>query len=233
MQWTTEQTVETGDHRFIDMAVVSEVNSTLADYMKALILFQISQFIMSSKMESSAEMVSEIWINIVKRSYFVESPHLMQPFGASQKSMLYFNRAEQVMKHIVFGYSKNEIVFAKIVSMLSLYESLSSHDRSSFKTETASRIYLAALLYYSGHLQCAVYLCTQVATSFKKKNEYSREVRNLKVNSLLFIDELAAIAGFLLLRRNVLRIRNKSICLLSSEILYDICLFKATPKVKK
>jgi len=233
MQWTTEQTVETGDHRFIDMAVVSEVNNTLADYMKALILFQISQFILSSKKESYVEIVCEIWINIVKRSYFVESPHLLQPFGVSQKSMLYFNSAEQVMKHIVFGYSKNEIVFAKIVAMLSLYESLSSHDRSSFKTETASRIYLAALLYYRGHLQCAVYLCTQVATSFKKKNEYSREVRNLKVDSLLFIDELAAIAGFLLLRRNVLRIRNKSICLLSSEILYDICLFKATPKVKK
>ena len=214
---------------FIDTTAVSKAHDTLADYMKALILFQMSQYMLSSKFQCDVELLSEIWIHIIRQSYFVESPNSMKPLSVFDRSMLYFNRAEQIMKHLVFGYSKNESCLAKMVSILCLQKSLCCHDSSSCQTETASRLYLAALFYYIGHLQCTVQLCSQVATSFKE-NDHCREVRNLKVNSLLFMDDLATIAGFLLLRRNILRIPNKSIFLLSTELFVHYLFIQCSPE---
>src|SRR5688572_27403084 len=99
------------------MTPVSKMRNTLADYMKALILFKMSQFILSSKLQCDVELLSEIWIHIIRQSYFVESPNSMRALFIFDESMLYFNRAEQIMKHLVFGYSKNESCLAKMVSM--------------------------------------------------------------------------------------------------------------------
>jgi len=130
---------------------------------------------------------------------------------------LHFKRSEQVMKNLVFDYSKNENWFAIMVSILCLHKSLCSIDISSCMTENVSRIYLAALLYHIGHLQCAVHLCYEVEKGFKE-NDHCGEVRNLKLNCLLFMDDLATISGFLLLRRKILRIRNNRIFLLNPQL---------------
>src|SRR6218665_19722 len=202
---------------FIDMANVSKMHETLADYMKALILFQVSQFILNSELQCDVEILSEIWFHIIEQRFVIDISSSMQSLIAVDKSIMYFNRAEEIMKHLVYGCSENESSFARMVSMLCLHESIGSHDTSSNKTETASRVYLAALFYYSGHLQLAAHLCSEIATAFKENVRF-RQGRSLKVNSLLFMDDLATIAGFLLLRRQVLRIRNRNIFLLSPDL---------------
>ena len=129
------------------------------------------------------------------------------------------------MKHLAFGYSVDERHFTTMVSMLCLHKSRCCLDEYSYKTETASMIYLAALFYDIGRLQCAGNICSHVTTNFKKSDHCSG-VRYLKVNSLLFVDDLAAIAGFLMLRRKILRIRNKGIFLLSPELFAYYLLFQ-------
>src|SRR6218665_1213306 len=113
-----------------------------------------------------------------------------------------------------------------MVSIVCLQTSLCCYDTSSYKTQTASRIYLAALLYYIDHRQYTIHLCSEVATSFKE-NVPCTSVRNLKVNSLLVMEDLATIAGFLLLRRKILRNTSKQIPFLSPELLvhylFDLC----------
>src|SRR6218665_342529 len=207
----------------------SAVSKTLSDYIKAIILFQISQSILNNKLQIDVETLSEIWIHIIRQSYFMEKSNSMLPLSVSDKSMVYFNRAEQIMKHLVSDYSKNESYFATMVSMLCLQESLCCHDRSSYITQTASRLYLAALLYYIGHRQCTVHLCSAVVTSFKERAP-CRNVRNLKVKSLLFMDDLATIAGFLQLRRKIRRTPSKEISFLSPNLFVHYLFILCNPK---
>ena len=207
----------------------SAVSKTLSDYIKAIILFQISQSILNNKLQIDVETLSEIWIHIIRQSYFMEKSNSMLPLSVSDKSMVYFNRAEQIMKHLASDYSKNESYFATMVSMLCLQESLCCHDRSSYITQTASRLYLAALLYYIGHRQCTVHLCSAVVTSFKERAP-CRNVRDLKVKSLLFMDDLATIAGFLQLRRKILRTPSKEISFLSPNLFVHYLFILCNPK---
>src|SRR6218665_1611307 len=211
---------------FLDTSTVSK---TLSYYIKAIVLFHMSQSVLNNTLQGDVETLSGIWIHIIRQSYFMEKSNSMQPLSVSDKSMVYFNGAEQIMKHLVSDYSKNESYFATMVSMLCLQESLCCHDRSSYITQTASRLYLAALLYYIGHRQCTVHLCSAVVTSFKERAP-CRNVRNLKVKSLLFMDDLATIAGFLQLRRKIRRTPSKEISFLSPNLFVHYLFILCNPK---
>src|SRR6218665_2620496 len=231
MHVTQKQILEAADSvvhikHFLDTSAVSK---TLSDYIKALVLFHMSQSIRNSTLQCDVETLSEIWVHILRQPYFVENSYVMHPLSVSDKSMVYFNHAEQIMKHLAFGYSKNESYFATMVSILCLQTSLCCYDTSSYKTQTASRIYLAALLYYIGHHQRTVNLCSEVATSFKE-SAHCRYVRNLKVNSLLFVDDLATIAGFLLLHRRILGTPSKEISFLSLQLFVHYLFILCNPK---